>query len=72
MRGGTFQNYTDKTYLPLSDNEIAKHLNGEHLIGIYPLFPDNTSWFIAADFDKDNWLEECMIFLKVWAGFRII
>jgi superfamily II DNA or RNA helicase len=65
MRGGTFQNYQDKTYLPLSDKEIEKHLRGEQLIGIYPLLPDNTSWFIATDFDDDNWLEECKIFLKV-------
>lgn len=65
MRGGTFQNYQDKTYLPLSDKEIEKHLRGEQLVGIYPLLPDNTSWFIAADFDDDNWLEECKIFLKV-------
>ena len=65
MRGGTFQNYLDKTYLPLSEKEIAKHLNGEQLIGIYPLLPDNTSWWIAADFDDDNWLDECKLFLKV-------
>ncbi|MBP1638895.1 MAG: restriction endonuclease subunit [Bacteroidetes bacterium] len=65
MRGGTFQNYPDKTYLPLSDKEIEKHLRGEQLIGIYPLLPDNTSWFVAADFDDDNWLEECKTFLKV-------
>ena len=65
MRGGTFQNYSDKTYLPLSEKEIEKHLKGEQLIGIYPLLPDNTSWFIVADFDDDNWLEECKIFLKV-------
>lgn len=65
MRGGTFQNYSDKTYLPLSDKEIEKHLRGEQLVGIYPLLPDNTSWFIAADFDDDKWLEECKVFLKV-------
>ena len=65
MRGGTFQNYADKTYLPLSDKEIEKHLRGEQLVGIYPLLPDNTSWFIAADFDDDNWLEECKTFLNV-------
>jgi len=65
MRGGTFQNYADKTYLPLSDKEIEKHLRGEQLVGIYPLLPDNTSWFIVADFDDDNWLEECKVFLNV-------
>ncbi|MCK9399778.1 MAG: DEAD/DEAH box helicase [Bacteroidales bacterium] len=65
MKGGTFQNYSDKKYLSLSDYQITKHIYGEHFIGIYPLLKDNTSWFIAADFDKDNWIEECRLFLKV-------
>ncbi len=65
MRGGSFQNYQDKTYLPLSDKEIEKHLNGDQLIGIYPLLKDNTSWFIAADFDDKNWQKECIDFLRV-------
>jgi len=64
IKGGTFQNYTDKSYLKLTDEQIAKHLNGEQHIGIYPLLPDNTSWFITADFDKENWMDECMAFLK--------
>ena len=51
MGGGTFQNYPDKTHLPLSDGEIEKHLRGGQLIGIYPLWQDNTSWFLAAEFD---------------------
>lgn len=62
MNGGTFQNYTDKKHLPFTNNELEKHLNGEQLIGIYPLLQDNTSWFIAADFDKENWLQECRQF----------
>ena len=72
MRGGTFQNYQDKTYLTLSDKEIEKHLKGEQLVGIYPLLPDNTSWFIVADFDDDNWFEECKTFLKVCQENEII
>ena len=64
MKGGTFQNYTDKSYLPYSNEQIAKHLKGEQLIGIYPLLKDNTSWFIAADFDEDNWDAECRTFIK--------
>ena len=64
MKGGTFQNYTDKSYLPLTDEQILKHLNGEQLVGIYPLLKDNTSWFIAADFDEEKWAEECQLFIK--------
>ena len=65
IKGGTFQNFSDKTYLPLTDEQIKKHLNGEQLIGIYPLLQDNTSWFIAVDFDEGNWIGECQIVLKV-------
>jgi len=64
MNGGTFKNYNDKMYLPFSDQQITKHIRGEQLIGIYPLLEDNTSWFIAADFDKQNWVEECQIFIS--------
>ncbi len=64
MKGGSFKNYKDKTYLPLTDQQIIKHLNGDQLIGIYPLLQNNTSWFIAADFDKQNWIEECRKFIE--------
>lgn len=64
MRGGTFANFTEKKLLPFTDTELSKHLSGEQLVGIYPLLSDNSSWFIAADFDKENWLEECKQFLS--------
>ena len=59
MKGGTFKDYKGKTYLRLTNEQILKHLKGEQLIGIYPLLQDNTSWFIAADFDKEGWEDEC-------------
>ncbi|TVR79390.1 MAG: DEAD/DEAH box helicase [Chitinophagaceae bacterium] len=65
MNGGTFKDYKDKSYLPLNDKQLLKHFKGEQLIGIYPLLQNNTSWFIAADFDKDNWAKECIKFLKI-------
>ncbi len=71
MKGGSFKNYKDKTYLPLTDMQIIKHLNGEQLIGIYPLLQNNTSWFIAADFDKQNWIEECRKFIEACSKMNI-
>lgn len=65
ISGGTFENFGDKSYLKLSDEEIEKHLRGEHQIGLYPLMKDDTSWLIAADFDKENWVEQCRKFLEV-------
>jgi hypothetical protein len=65
MKGGTFQNYADKSFLPLNDDQIAKHLHGEHFIGIYPLLPDNTSWFITADFDEGDWSVAAIRFIEI-------
>ncbi|MEP7107001.1 MAG: DEAD/DEAH box helicase family protein [Ferruginibacter sp.] len=64
MKGGTFKDYPDKTYLAFSDEQLIKHLGGEQLIGVYPLLKDNTSWFLTADFDKENWIEQSRAFIK--------
>ncbi|MEN5196527.1 TOTE conflict system archaeo-eukaryotic primase domain-containing protein [Sphingobacterium faecium] len=69
--GGTFQSYQHKTYLPLSEMEIAKHLNGDQQIGIYPLLHDNTSWFIVADFDKSDWQEQATKYLEACTNKQI-
>lgn len=55
--GGTFKNYNKKEYLPFGNEAIEDHISGKETIGIYPLLEDNTSYFIAADFDEENWKE---------------
>lgn len=40
----------------LTDEVISSHLAGDQTIGIYPLFPDNTTSFLAIDFDGPDWL----------------
>jgi hypothetical protein len=42
--------------LPLADNAVRNHLTGKQTIGIYPLLPDETCWFLALDFDKKSWI----------------
>lgn len=59
------------TYLPLTDDQIQRHLEGRQLIGLYPLLQDNSSWLIAADFDKNSWLEDCKSFLRICADYKI-
>jgi len=63
IKGGTFQSYADKKYLPLTDDQLMKHFNGEQLIGVYPLLQDNTSCFITADFDEQNWITDSQKFI---------
>lgn len=56
-QGGTFKDYPGKEFLPFDIETIKNHLSGKETCGIYPLLDDNTSYFIAADFDKESWLE---------------
>ena len=56
-QGGTFKDYKNKEHLPFDDEAIISHLTGKETCGIYPLLEDNTSYFIAVDFDKANWKE---------------
>ena len=50
----------NRELIPLSDREICNHILGKDefardVIGIYPIFPDNTVSFLAIDLDKENW-----------------
>lgn len=63
--GGTFANYTKKEYQPFNDAALKEHFYGKTTVGIYPLLSDNTSFFIAADFDEDNWQESILRLHKI-------
>ncbi|MDF1500079.1 MAG: DEAD/DEAH box helicase family protein [Anaerolineales bacterium] len=63
-----------RDFLPLTDAVIRNHLLGrdpqsrslqEFTIGIYPLLPDETCWFLAVDFDKSTWVEDASAFLEI-------
>lgn len=56
-QGGSFQDYTDKKKRPFDDRAISTHLQGKEFCGVFPLLMDNTSYFIAVDFDGLNWAE---------------
>lgn len=58
--GGSFKDYKKKEYLPFNEDAVLQHIEGRKTVGIYPLLEDNTSWFIAADFDETNWKESIL------------
>jgi hypothetical protein len=33
-------------------------------MGVYPLFEDETCWFLAVDFDKSMWIEDVRAFVE--------
>ena len=62
-----------QAFIPVTDEIIEKHLRGgdtsrtsvgDFVAGVYPLLPDETCWFLAADFDEDNWASDAMAMLK--------
>ncbi|WP_255437786.1 hypothetical protein [Thalassobacillus sp. CUG 92003] len=54
--------YKERELLPLTDNVIENHLRGNKTIGIYPLLKDETCWFLAVDFDKQDWQKDALTF----------
>lgn len=63
----------NREFLPLTNEVIRNHLTGvdpqdpskrDFTIGVYPLLPDDTSWFLAVDFDKTTWMDDVSAFLE--------
>ncbi|MGH9824018.1 MAG: TOTE conflict system archaeo-eukaryotic primase domain-containing protein, partial [Blastocatellia bacterium] len=50
---------------PLTEEVIKDHLLGRQTVGIYPLLPDDTCWFVAIDFDKRSWEADALAFTSV-------
>lgn len=53
-----------QAFFPVDDQVILDHLQGRHVIGIYPLLTDETCWFLAADFDKASWADDVAAFVE--------
>ncbi len=53
----------NQKFLPADDAAYWKHLAGGHVMGVYPMLSDNTSWFLAVDFDKATWTEDVRAFI---------
>lgn len=62
-----------QAFLPVTDEVIRHHLMGRNsdnprqqafTVGLYPLLPDETCWFLAADFDKEPWRKDVCAFLE--------
>ena len=60
-----------RSLLVLTDQAIREHLEGKSTVGIYPLLPDDTCWFLAVDFDKAGWHQDAATFLATCRGFDV-
>ena len=60
----------NRDLLSLTKKTIDTHLrnqdeNGVGIIGIYPLLSDETCWFLAIDFDEEQWRDDVAVFRSV-------
>ena len=64
----------NQAFVPVTDDVMRRHLQGRDLTkpgqsqgfvaGVYALMPDETCWFLAADFDKQSWQYDALAFLS--------
>ena len=52
-------------YEPLNDAVIEGHLKGHKTIGIYPMLDDQTTYFLAIDFDKSSFKQDAQAVSQV-------
>lgn len=49
---------------PLTDAVVYDHLAGKQTIGVFPLLNDDTCYFLAVDFDEQDWKEDARAFMQ--------
>ena len=63
----------NQAFISVSDEIIERHLRGgdgarslggDFVAGVYPMLLDETCWFLAADFDKENWADDALAVLE--------
>ncbi len=62
-----------QAFIPDTDGIIEKHLRGDSahgsgsdfVAGVYPLLPDETCWFLAADFDEESRAADALAVLEI-------
>lgn len=62
---------TNCKYTPLTHEMLRAHLEGQHVIGVYPLRKDETCYFLAVDFDKASWKDDAAAFLEVCNSMNV-
>jgi len=48
----------NRRFVPWSEAEARRHLEGHQAAGIYPLLADETCWLVAIDLDGPSWRED--------------
>lgn len=71
LQKGRCRDCKNKAYAQFDTQYAEQHLRGAKTYGIYPLLENNTSYFVAADFDDKNWKENAIDFIKACDKYNL-
>ena len=54
-----------QAFLEVTDQVILDHLQGRHVMGVFPLLKDGRCRFLAVDFDQGGWREDVAAYVEV-------
>lgn len=62
-----------QNFMPLTNEVLSAHLDArqDRTIGIYPMLPDETCWFLAMDFDKHDWKQDVAAVMQLCTSHEI-
>jgi superfamily II DNA or RNA helicase len=60
-----------QAFLSVTDQVLVDHLQGRHVVGVYPLFGDDTCRLLAVDFDKGSWREDVVAYAQTARRFGL-
>jgi len=73
-----------RIFQPLNDIVILNHLRGadptarssdlvarDCVVGVYPLLQDESCWFLAADFDKQTWRQDAVVYAQTARSYGV-
>jgi superfamily II DNA or RNA helicase len=61
----------NQAFLALDDLQLLAHLQGRHVIGIYPLLPDDRCWLLAIDLDRGAWRADVQALIRTCRSFDL-
>ena len=61
----------NQAFLDVTDKVLLDHLQGRHVLGVYPLLGDETCRFLAVDFDKGMWQEDVAAYVAMGRRFGL-
>ena len=70
-------NCPHRAFLPVTDEVIRQHLSGKDttgqkfVAGVYPMFADESCYFLAIDFDKESWQDDVLAVMETCGRLKV-